>query len=195
MSLSRSVRRVAIVLVPLLVAATWAGVWQNAPRVEHFWWLDMTFGEENLTPMPPPMETALPGLGPRGFTWARVTDQAGGLFWPLLAGAALVLVGLVGSLISLVRRRVRVSRRWLRVPLRAGLLALLLGIAAASLLAASEFVVLRELGPLEFWVGSDRASTPWGSAGVAAGAVLVGFAGILITAVLTVVGRLLGDRS
>jgi len=184
MMLARRTRRAAVVLIPLLAAAAWAASW--TPTSYDGGMTSLRSRDIGLWPASPPDPDST-----RDFSVALAVEQAGRSGWLLAVGAVLVLSGFVAGNLVLARRA-RLSRRVRRLSMRFGLLSLLLGVAAAALLAAGAEIVDRELGFRSERVASDRASTPWGAVGVALVGVALGLLGCAESWTLGWIDRLRG---
>ncbi len=184
MNLAHRTRGAAVVLIPMIAAAIWAGLSTTPVVVTRLRWRD-----EGLRLVSPPTDPEVPAFSP-----AIARRQAGRYAWPLALGAVLVLVGLTTGTVS-IARGARPSRRVRSLALRAGLLALLVGIAASALLVANDIVVERELGYGLHRVPSDLTSTPWGPTGVALAGVALGLLGCVETWTLHLIERIRGRSS
>jgi len=162
MRTTSDMRKAAVILVPLVTGIATFVLWDETVRWSAF------FTESYLTHVGDLLPQYVPWNLPR-ISLAEMLAQGTGLGVFLGVSGALLCV-----LFALGLRRGRSSRspftrRQRRLPVRIGVLALLVALAQASFLEASDALVLHELGYWRHMFAQDLASTPWGSLGYIAG--------------------------
>jgi hypothetical protein len=157
-------------LAAVIVLAIFAAGWITATRMAHpaglsfDGVLDVLIDQrardgDAMRALPLPNAGASPDPTP-----ACVGRQAGAFGLLVLACAVVLVYGLVRAR----RTRGRASAGFTRLALRAGVLALILGLAGAAVCEATDLLVLETLRLRPWaiftgWTDADRASTPWGS--------------------------------
>jgi hypothetical protein len=190
----------ATIAVLLTVAAGWFVV-DGVHRPRNAWLVDSIQTEVGLTYLPygtmsdlvRPAATGRPAEPTAGLVLRRM-----GIFGPLLAVCALLLLcGLAVTVLRLRRGGGSGTARFRRLALRAGLLALTLGIAGSALGEANDLLVLDRLGYVRdgLWTDADRTSTPWGSLALSWTGLLLATIGGLESAALALARRRRGGPS
>jgi hypothetical protein len=175
-----AIPRDVVLLIVLLVAAFgWGATLPWFPTLDHFFYGGLSWRGVLL----PPPRGDTPGPPPT--LSQEILIEQMGIFVPLLAAcSAGIALGLLAGLASLVRHS-SLSRRIVGLPLRAGLIALALGLAGAALGHFQDLRIHEMLGT--DWVHSDRGSVPWGPAGCFVAGLTLAITGAVITGILALV--------